>query len=87
MTNCGAFGWVTDRSGYRYDPIDPESGQRWPKMPAAFSDLAARAAEAAGLAVWGGPARMTFHGVHPIEDSSHPLTGNVRYNLMLRRAK
>jgi hypothetical protein len=26
MTNCGALGWVTDRSGYHYDPIDPESG-------------------------------------------------------------
>ena len=27
MTNCGSAGWVTDRSGYRYDGIDPESGQ------------------------------------------------------------
>ena len=26
MTNCGSAGWVTDRSGYRYDGIDPESG-------------------------------------------------------------
>ncbi len=26
MTNCGSFGWVTDRTGYRYDAIDPESG-------------------------------------------------------------
>ena len=24
MTNCGTAGWVTDRSGYRYDGIDPE---------------------------------------------------------------
>src|SRR5712692_3032968 len=23
MTNCGSHGWVTDRTGYRYDPIDP----------------------------------------------------------------
>ena len=22
MTNCGAAGWVTDRSGYRYDGVD-----------------------------------------------------------------
>jgi alkylated DNA repair protein (DNA oxidative demethylase) len=28
MTNCGAAGWVTDRSGYRYDALDPESGKR-----------------------------------------------------------
>ena len=26
MTNCGAFGWVTDRSGYRYDADDPLIG-------------------------------------------------------------
>ena len=28
MTNCGNAGWVTDRSGYRYDGVDPESGRR-----------------------------------------------------------
>ena len=27
MTNCGSAGWVTDRSGYRYDGVDPESRQ------------------------------------------------------------
>ncbi|MBC7665641.1 MAG: alpha-ketoglutarate-dependent dioxygenase AlkB, partial [Caulobacter sp.] len=21
MTNCGALGWVSDRHGYRYDPV------------------------------------------------------------------
>ena len=26
MTNCGNFGWITDRSGYRYDGNDPVSG-------------------------------------------------------------
>ncbi len=48
MTNCGAFGWITDRRGYRYDPLDPDSGKPWPKMPQAFLDLAERAATAAG---------------------------------------
>ncbi len=24
MTNCGSVGWVSDETGYRYDPIDPE---------------------------------------------------------------
>src|SRR5262249_34756043 len=28
MTNCGAVGWVTDRTGYRYDRVDPGSGLR-----------------------------------------------------------
>jgi len=48
MTNCGAAGWVTDRTGYRYDAKDPESGRAWPKMPELFRELAARAATAAG---------------------------------------
>jgi DNA oxidative demethylase len=49
MTNCGTLGWVTDRSGYRYDPIDPESGRHWPPMPAALLRLAADAAAHAGF--------------------------------------
>jgi alkylated DNA repair protein (DNA oxidative demethylase) len=49
MTNCGRVGWVSDRSGYRYDPMDPETGNPWPAMPAAFLDLAARAAAEAGF--------------------------------------
>src|SRR5216117_3827015 len=46
MTNCGTAGWITDRSGYRYDPTDPVTQRPWPPMPEVFSDLAARAAEA-----------------------------------------
>lgn len=49
MTNCGRVGWVSERSGYRYDPVDPDSGAPWPPMPAVFLDLAARAAAAAGF--------------------------------------
>jgi alkylated DNA repair protein (DNA oxidative demethylase) len=47
MTNCGAAGWVTDRSGYRYDALDPESGKPWPPMPASFLDLAVASAKEA----------------------------------------
>jgi DNA oxidative demethylase len=50
MTNCGRVGWVSDRTGYRYDPVDPETGAPWPAMPALFLDLAVRAAAAAGFA-------------------------------------
>lgn len=49
MTNCGAVGWVSDRSGYRYDPVDPDTGKPWPAIPDAFLDLAARAAAEAGF--------------------------------------
>lgn len=48
MTNCGRAGWVTDRKGYRYEPIDPMTGAPWPAMPEAFRLLAARAAAAGG---------------------------------------
>jgi len=50
MTNCGELGWVSDRRGYRYDPVDPDSGERWPAMPEAFRALAADAAAHAGYA-------------------------------------
>ncbi|MBV8397279.1 MAG: DNA oxidative demethylase AlkB [Acetobacteraceae bacterium] len=48
MTNCGRAGWVTDRKGYRYEPVDPITGIAWPPIPECFRDLAASAAEAAG---------------------------------------
>lgn len=50
MTNCGNAGWVTDRSGYRYDGADPDSGKPWPAMPAEFRELAEAAAREAGFA-------------------------------------
>src|SRR5216683_873212 len=50
MTNCGRLGWVTDRTGYRYDPADPDTGAPWPAMPEAFFNLAVRAAAEAGFA-------------------------------------
>jgi DNA oxidative demethylase len=49
MSNCGALGWVSDRSGYRYSATDPLSGQPWPPMPDCFRDLALRAAAQAGF--------------------------------------
>lgn len=47
MTNCGTVGWVSDRTGYRYDTHDPDSNRPWPAMPAAFLRLAADAAASA----------------------------------------
>jgi alkylated DNA repair protein (DNA oxidative demethylase) len=48
MTNCGRAGWVTDRKGYRYERIDPITGNPWPQMPEVFRRLAERAALAGG---------------------------------------
>jgi alkylated DNA repair protein (DNA oxidative demethylase) len=49
MTNCGEAGWVTDRKGYRYNPVDPLTGRGWPPMPGPFRELAELAAETAGF--------------------------------------
>ena len=152
MTNCGSLGWVTDRSGYRYDRVDPNSGKPWPDMPQPFRELARRASTEAGfvgfspdaclinryqpgarmslhqdkdegdldapivsvslglpaiflfgglarsdktrrfrlshgdIAVWGGPARLVYHGVAPLADGEHALLGRQRINLTFRKA-
>ena len=152
LTNCGTCGWVSDRTGYRYDAIDPQSGRYWPDMPDVFLKLAQDAAASAGfdnfrpdaclinryepgarlslhqdknehgfdapivsvslgipaiflwgglrredrpervqlthgdVMVWGGPARLRYHGVLPIKEDHHPLTGMRRINLTFRKA-
>jgi alkylated DNA repair protein (DNA oxidative demethylase) len=152
MTNCGDAGWLSDRRGYRYDAIDPETNRPWPAMPDVFFSLATRAASAAGferfapnaclinryepgarltlhqdrdegdfaapivsvslgvpatflwggsrraarprrirlehgdVVVWGGPARLNFHGVDILREDQCALTGSRRLNLTFRRA-
>jgi alkylated DNA repair protein (DNA oxidative demethylase) len=39
------------------------------------------------VAVWGGPARLVFHGVAPLADGEHPLTGRQRINLTFRKVR
>jgi DNA oxidative demethylase len=38
------------------------------------------------VAVWGGPARLRFHGVLPLKDGTHPLLDGYRFNLTFRKA-
>lgn len=47
LSSCGALGWTTDRSGYRYTAHDPQTGHPWPDMPAVFRELAQAAARQA----------------------------------------
>ena len=49
MTNCGERGWITDHTGYRYDPIEPRTGAPWPAMPPVLRNLARSAAEQGGF--------------------------------------
>lgn len=38
------------------------------------------------VVVWGGPSRLSFHGVAPLgKRADHPQTGPVRYNLTFRK--
>ncbi|MGL9620156.1 DNA oxidative demethylase AlkB [Bradyrhizobium sp. U531] len=153
MTNCGERGWITDHTGYRYDPIDPRTDAPWPAMPPVLRDLARRAAEQGGfrdfgpdaclvnryepgtrlslhqdkdeldysapivsvslglpatflfgglaradkprrfrlvhgdVVVWGGPSRLSYHGVAPLAEGEHAMLGRKRINLTFRRTR
>lgn len=83
MTNCGSVGWVTDRKGYRYDPLDPETRRHWPPLPTFFAQLAERAAAAAGFESFAPDvclinryepgARMSLHQDRDERDYSAPI--------------
>jgi DNA oxidative demethylase len=51
-------------------------GDRPMRVPLAHGDVV----------VWGGPARLRYHGVAPLKDGEHPLTGRCRINLTFRKA-
>ncbi len=42
--------------------------------------------ESGDVLVWGGPARLAYHGVRDLKMGLDPLTGPYRFNLTLRRA-
>ena len=83
MTNCGEAGWVTDRKGYRYDRLDPDTGHPWPALPQCFGALARCAAAEAGFASfqpdvclinrYEAGARMSLHQDRDERDLSQPI--------------
>jgi alkylated DNA repair protein (DNA oxidative demethylase) len=38
-SNFGTLGWVSDKSGYRYQPAHPVTGKPWPAIPAALLEV------------------------------------------------
>jgi DNA oxidative demethylase len=79
MTNLGPLGWVSDRDGYRYQPLHPETGAPWPAMPdavlAAWAALAGCAAppEACLVNLYGAGARMGLHQDRDEETFAAPV--------------
>ena len=83
MSNCGALGWTSSRTGYRYSPTDPLTGQPWPPMPGCVLDLALRAAAEAGfngfvpdaclINRYAPGARMSLHQDRDESDLSAPI--------------
>jgi alkylated DNA repair protein (DNA oxidative demethylase) len=67
MTNCGPLGWVSDISGYRYQPTHPETGAPWPPMPEIVLQAWERLSgyghppEACLINYYAGAARMGLH--------------------------
>ncbi len=39
MSNFGQLGWVSQQSGYRYDPVHPVTGKPWPPIPQELLNL------------------------------------------------
>ena len=79
MTNLGPLGWVSDRAGYRYQPVHPETGQPWPAMPEVLMDLWRRYAayphppEACLVNFYQPGAKMGLHQDRDEEDLAAPV--------------
>lgn len=67
MSNCGPFGWVSDKRGYRYETTHPVTGQPWPALPQSLLDIWAGYAgyphppEACLINHYGPKAKMGLH--------------------------
>ncbi|UWQ22025.1 alpha-ketoglutarate-dependent dioxygenase AlkB [Jannaschia sp. W003] len=78
MTAAGAFGWVSDRRGYRYEPCQAD-GRPWPPIPAlarAVWDRAvpeARAPECCLVNWYDASARMGLHQDRDEADLAQPV--------------
>ncbi len=79
MTNCGTLGWVSDRAGYRYQPVHPETGRAWPAIPPMLLSLWADVSRCpvepeVSLVNWYGPeAKMGLHQDRDEETFEAPI--------------
>ncbi len=79
MSNCGPLGWVSDRNGYRYQPLHPETAKSWPPIPdallACWTGLSPSVLqpEACLINFYGGEARMGLHQDRDEQEFSAPV--------------
>ena len=79
MASAGEYGWVSDRSGYRYEALQPGSGRPWPPIPpialAVWNALAhcPRAPQCCLINYYGEGARMGLHRDADEEDMTAPV--------------
>lgn len=78
MSAAGALGWVTDRSGYRYDAVQPD-GRGWPDIPDSVLDVwravsgTDRLPDSCLVNFYGESARMGMHQDRDEADLSWPV--------------
>ena len=79
MSNCGSLGWVTDERGYRYQSAHPETGRRWPPIPAALIAIWNKIGgypyppEACLINFYGSAAKMGLHQDRDEKDFDAPV--------------
>ena len=79
MTNLGPLGWVSDKSGYRYQALHPDTGNPWPQLPESIRDLWRDVAhyphppEACLVNYYGGKAKMGLHQDRDEADFDAPV--------------
>ncbi len=79
MSNCGPLGWVSDQSGYRYQPTHPDTGRPWPPIPATLIAIWNELArypdppEACLINFYGPTAKMGLHQDRNEEDFDAPV--------------
>ncbi len=79
MSNCGPLGWLSDKSGYRYQAHHPVTKEPWPEIPASVAkiwrDLSGYdgPAECCLINYYADGAKMGLHRDENEEDFSAPV--------------
>jgi alkylated DNA repair protein (DNA oxidative demethylase) len=84
-SNFGPLGWVSDRTGYRYQATHPATGRPWPDLPSSLSALWADIASqflpdppppsCCLVNLYRGGARLGLHQDRDEGDTSAPVVG------------